>query len=88
MINRINLTNGQEDPRRKSKEAYDVLQTPKTSNFVWSKGRTLENISRAIYGDEKYWEVLADYNGIVNPLHVPEKVYILSTVQISKIYHE
>lgn len=88
MINLLNLTNGQEDPRRKTKEAYDILQTPKTSNFIYSKGRTLENISKAIYADEKYWEALAEYNGIVNPFSVPEKVYILSSVQIAKIYHE
>ena len=84
MAESIDLSTGVKSPWRASATKKEIMESPKKGNFIYSNGRTLENISAVLYGNEKYWSIIAEYNQIVNPLNVPEKVFHLTFDQISR----
>lgn len=71
----IDLATGSINPLGTTPELEALLAHPKTNNYVFSQGRSLENIAAFLYGREDFWDILARYNHISCPMVVPDNVY-------------
>lgn len=80
----IDLTTGMPNPRKNLVSLLELKAYPKKDS-VKSEGRTLESIAFSIYGDTGLWPLLAEYNNIINPLHVPEDIYFPPKELVSKV---
>jgi len=60
-----------------SKEVYDEILSYPKDNTVFTENKGLEVIAYYLYGDVDLWQVLAVYNGITDPMVVPEEVYVI-----------
>lgn len=49
---------------------------PKT-NVIETRGKSLDYIAYNLYGDVEYWVYLAEYNKIINPYEVPDKIFFI-----------